>query len=131
MEKVGAVGAGDAAAHAGEVGVQRGGVLVTLVDVAAGRVGLPDFHELPGHGAAVAVQYLAGHDDPLALGFAVVLDGQVRFQGVHVLVAECRRVQLDCFRVCVVQAFGGVPQDAAAVGGVVQPGLGFGRGAVF
>ena len=124
-EAVGAVRAGDAAAHAGEVGVQRRRVLVALVDVAAGGVGLPDFHELAGHGAAVAVEHAAGDDDAFALRLAVVLDGQVRLQGVHVLVAERRGMQLDGLRVRVVQALGGVAQDAAAVRGEVQPWLGF------
>ena len=119
-EGVGAVGTGDATSDAGEVGVERGGVLVTLVDVAAGGVGLPDFHELARNRAAVAVQDAAGDDDAFALGFAVVLDGQVRLQRVHVLVTESGRVELDRFRVGMVQALGGVAQDAAAVRRIVQ-----------
>ena len=129
-EAVGAVGAGDAAADAGEVGVQRCRVLVPLVDVAAGGVRLPDLHQLAGDGTAVAVEHPAGDDDAFAQRLAVVLDGQVRFQRVDVHVPERRRVELDGFRVRVVQVLGGVAQDAAAVRRVVQPRLDLRRGTV-
>ena len=114
-EAVGAVGAGDAAADAGEVRVERRRVLVALVDVAAGGVGLPDLHELAAHRAAVAVEHPPGDDDALAERLAVVLDGEVRFQRVDVQVPEGRREQLDGLRVRVVQVLGRVAQDAAAV----------------
>ncbi len=120
-EAVGAVVTGDATADAGEVRVQRGGVLIALVDVTSGGVGLPDLHELAGNRATVAIKYTACNDDALTLRLAVVLDGQVGFQRVHVLVAESGRVELDGLRVRVVQALGGgVAQDAAAVRRVVQ-----------
>lgn len=51
-KSVGAVSIRDAAARAGEVGVQWGGMLIALVDVAAGGVCLPNFDKLSGDGAA-------------------------------------------------------------------------------
>ena len=114
-----------------KLGSMRCRVLVALVDVAAGGVGLPDLHELAGHGAAVAVEHAAGDDDAFAQRFAVVLDGQVRFQGVHVHVPERRGVQLDGLRVRVVQVLGGVAQDAAAVRARSPAAAGFPAAAPF
>ena len=122
-EPVGAVGVGEAAADAGEVRVDRGRVLVALVDVAAAGVGLPDLDELVPHRPAVAVEDPAGDDHPLADRLAAVLDGQVGLERVDVAVPEHRRPQLDPLGVGVVQVLGRVPQHAAAVRRVVQPRL--------
>ena len=62
---------------AGEVRVQRRGMLVALVHVPAGRVGLPDLHQLAPHRPAVAVQHAAAHHDALADRLAGAPDGQV------------------------------------------------------
>ena len=123
-EPVAAVVVGQAAADAGEVRVDRRRVLVALVDVAARGVGLPDLDELAAHRPAVAVEDPAGDDDPLADRLTVVLDRQVGLERVHVAVPEARRPQLDRLRVGVVQVLGGVAQQPAAVGRVVQPRLG-------
>ena len=76
-EPVVAVVVGQAAADAGEVRVDRRGMLVALVDVAPGGVGLPDLDELAAHRPAVAVDDPAGDHHPLADRLAGVLDGQV------------------------------------------------------
>ena len=124
-EPVAAVGVGEAAAHAGEVRVDRGRVLVALVDVAAGGVGLPDLDQLADDRPAVAVEHPAGDDHPLAHRLAAVLDGQVGLERVDVLRARSTgATQLDRLRVGVVQVLGRVPQHAAAVRRVVEPRLG-------
>jgi len=69
-EAVASVVIGQAAADAGEVGVDRGRVLITLVDVATAGVGLPDLDELTSHRPSVAVDHPAGHHYPFADGFA-------------------------------------------------------------
>jgi hypothetical protein len=89
-EPVLAVVAGDDATDAGEVRVERRGVLVALVHVAARRVRLPDLDELAAHGAAVAVEHPARHDDALAERIARVLDRQVGLLGRDIRVTECR-----------------------------------------
>ena len=80
-----------AATHAGEVRVDRRRVLIPLVDVAAGRIRLPDLDQLTDHRATLAVHDPAGDDHPLADRLAVVLDRQIRLQGVHIPLAEARR----------------------------------------
>ena len=57
---------GDAAADAGEVRVQRRGVLVDHVAVAAGGVALPDLDQRVGHGATAALAHATVDDDALA-----------------------------------------------------------------
>lgn len=54
-----------------------------------------------------------------------MLDGQVRFQRVHVAVAEGGRPQLDGLRIRMVQVLGGVAQHGAPVRGEVDPRLRF------
>ena len=68
---------GQAAAGAGEVRVERRGMLVALVRVPAGGVGLPDLDELAAHRAPVTVEHAPGHPDPLAQRLAGVLPGEV------------------------------------------------------
>ena len=122
-EAVAAVAVGEAAAHAGEVRVERRRVLVALVDVAAGGVGLPDLDELVAHRPAVAVEHATGHDHPLAHRLAGVLDGQVGLERVEVPLTEHRRPQLDPLRVGLLRRLGRVAQQAGAVRRVVQPRL--------
>ena len=55
-EAVSSLVVGQAAAGAGEVGVQRGGMPVVLVDVAAGGVGLPDLDQAVPDRPPVAVR---------------------------------------------------------------------------
>ena len=76
-EAVAALVVGEAAAGAGEVRVERRGVLVDLVPVAAGRVRLPDLDQRVAHRPAVLVEHAAGDDDPLAERLALVLARQV------------------------------------------------------
>ena len=54
------------AAGAGEVRIERGRVLVDLVEVAAGGVGLPDLEQRVPHRPAVVVEDASRDDDPLA-----------------------------------------------------------------
>ena len=90
-ERVAAVVVGEAAADADEVRVERRRVLVALVDVAPGRVGLPDLDELVAYRPAVAVEDAPGHLHPLADRLAAVLDGQVGLERPDVALAEDRR----------------------------------------
>ena len=122
-EVVPAVVVGEAAPHAGEVRVERRGVLVALVDVAPGGVGLPDLDQLTAHRSTVAVQDAAGDPHPLAHGLPRVLHGQVGLHPGEVALAEHRRPELDALGVGLLEALGRVAQQAAAVGRVVPPGL--------
>ena len=87
-EPVGAVGLREAPSRAREVGIERGGMLVQLVDVPPGRVGLPDLHELAGDRAAVQAEDPAGDDDPLTERLTRVLAGEIGVLGTDAGVAE-------------------------------------------
>ena len=54
------------AAGAGEIRIERRGMLVDDMDVAAAGIGLPDFDQRVRHAAAVLVEHMAVHDDALA-----------------------------------------------------------------
>jgi hypothetical protein len=111
--------------------VKFGSIGAALVDVPAGGVRLPDLDQLVAHRPTVAVEHPPRDHDPLAHRFAVVLDGQVGLEPADVAVPEDRREQLDRLRVGVVQVLGGMAQQAAAVGRVVEPGLGLLRAGTF
>ena len=66
-----------AARHAGEIQVERCGVVVDAVRVAARGVGLPDFHQRLRDRPPILVECAAVQDDPLADRFAGVLARQV------------------------------------------------------
>ncbi len=123
-EPVDPVVVGQAAPGPGEPRVQRRGVLVALVEVAAGRVGLPDLDQLAPHRPAVAVEHPPGHDHPLPHRLAVVLHGQVGLARADLVLPEHRRPQLQPLGVDLLERLGGVPQQAGAVRRVVQPRLG-------
>ena len=89
-EAVVAGGIGDAAAGAGEIGIERGLVLVHHVPVAAGGIALPDLDQRVGHGPSALVEHAALDDDALPLGLAGVLPGEVGFLRRHVGVAVDR-----------------------------------------
>ena len=78
------------AAGAGEVGIERRGVLVDGVDVAAGGVALPDLDQRVGHGPSVLVEHAALDDDALAQRLAGVLRGEVGLLRLDVGVAVDR-----------------------------------------
>src|SRR5205085_4612541 len=65
-EAVDAVLVGQAAANTEKVRVERPRPLVIAVDVAPGRIGLPDLEERVRHGVAMVVEHTPGHDDTLA-----------------------------------------------------------------
>src|SRR5690606_41349798 len=98
-EPVGALGVGEGAAHAGEVGVQRRVVLLAPMRVPPGRVGLPDLHQLPGDGASVAVQATPGDGDALPDGLPGVLPGEVVVDVGDVPVPERGGGEFDQLRV--------------------------------
>jgi hypothetical protein len=111
---------GQAASGAGEVRVQRRGMLVALVHVPAGRVGLPDLHQLPPYRSAVAVQHAPAHHDARPDRLAGALNRQVRFQRIDVGPVEDRRDQLGTLRIGVPQVPSRVTHDCAAVWRKVQ-----------
>src|SRR5450631_2022043 len=57
---------GQAAAHAQEVGIERSGPLVPLVQVATGGIGLPDLQQRVEQRRALLIEHAARHDDALA-----------------------------------------------------------------
>ena len=81
----GLVGLG--AAGAGEVRIERRGMLIDDVDVAPARVRLPDFDKRVGDRPAVLVEHAPMHDDPLPDRLAPVLSGQVLVAGLHRVLA--------------------------------------------
>ncbi|GAA2912864.1 hypothetical protein GCM10020221_05770 [Streptomyces thioluteus] len=98
-EAVAALVVGEAAARAGEVGVQRGGVAVGGVGVSARRVGLPYLDQLAADGAAAAVEYPAADGDAFAQRLPGVLPRQVVVEGADRGRAEDRAGQLGRLRV--------------------------------
>jgi hypothetical protein len=58
------------AAGAGEVGIERRGVLVLRVPIAARGIGLPNLDECLRHGMAVIIQHPAGDYDAFAVRFS-------------------------------------------------------------
>src|ERR1700736_4695825 len=65
------------AAGAGKIRIERRGMLVADVDIAAAGIGLPDFEQRIRHAAAVFIQYMTVYDDALAERLAFVLDGKI------------------------------------------------------
>src|SRR5438046_625674 len=76
-EAIAAFGISQAAAGSAEVGVQWSGVLVILVEVAAGGIGLPDLHDRAPHRAAITVEHATRDDNALADRVPRVPAGQV------------------------------------------------------
>ena len=89
-EPIAAVGPGEAAARAGEVGVKGSGVLVGGVGITASRIALPYLDQLPGNGTAIRAEQAPAQVDPLTLGFAGVPGGEVGILGTHLVGAEDR-----------------------------------------
>jgi hypothetical protein len=114
---------GQAAAGAREVRVERRGVLVTLVHVPAGRVGLPDLHQLAPDRPAVTVQHAAAYHDARPDRLTGAADRQIRLQRIDIGPPEDRRDQLGPLRVRRPQVPGRMAQDRAAVRREVQPRL--------
>ena len=54
------------AAGAGEIRIERRGMLIDDMDVAAAGIGLPEFDQRIRHAAAVFVEHVAVHDDAFA-----------------------------------------------------------------
>ena len=78
------------AAGAGEIRIERRGMLVDGVDVAAAGIGLPQLDQRVRHAAAVFIKHMAVHDDAFAERLALVLDGEVAVVLAHGLVAVDR-----------------------------------------
>lgn len=97
-EFIGAILTGDRTADTGEVRIDWCRVLIAFVNVATGSIGLPDFDELIPDWTAIAIDDLATDFDAFTNGFAVMLDGQIRFQNVYVAVTKSWGVQLNGLR---------------------------------
>src|SRR5262249_24553789 len=89
-EAVAAVVAGEAAAGAREVRVERRRVPVDLVVVAAGCIRLPDLDQRAADRPALVVEHAAGDNDPLAERVTFVLACQVVVAGPDVVLTEDR-----------------------------------------
>src|SRR6185312_16010587 len=92
-EPVAAVGVGTATAGAGEVRVERRGVLVDLVAVASARIGLPDLDQRASDRPPVLVEDPPGDGDPLADRLARMLPRQVVVELADRVLAEDRPVE--------------------------------------
>ena len=115
---------GQAAAGAGEVRIERRGVLVPLVDIPASRVSLPDLYQLTPYGAAAAVQDPAPDEDAFSDRLARAADGQVRLQHVDITGAEDGREQLAVLGIDPPEVPDRVTPDGTAVRREVQSRLG-------
>src|ERR1700682_4022843 len=80
-EFVATLGVGQRAAGAGEIRIERRRMLVAMMDITAGGVRLPDFHEGARYRTAVFVEHASRDDNPLALRLALVLAGKVGIVG--------------------------------------------------
>src|ERR1700731_4838757 len=76
-EAIAALSVREAPARTAEIGVQRCGMLIRAMCVTARGVRLPDLHKRAGHRVSVLVEHPPANRDPLALGFPVMLPGQV------------------------------------------------------
>src|SRR5665213_4351862 len=89
-EAVPSLGIGDAAAGAGEVGIQRGGVLVDGVGIPTRRVRLPHLDQGVADRTTALVEDTAGDDDALTLRLTLVLSGEVVVEWSHAPLPEER-----------------------------------------
>ncbi len=62
---------------AGEIRIERRGMLVDDMDIAAAGIGLPQLDQCVRHAAAILVEHMAMHDDALAERLTLGLDGEV------------------------------------------------------
>src|ERR1700730_16769159 len=76
-ETVVALAIGLRPAGAGEIRIERRGMLVADVDIAAAGIGLPDFEQGIRHAAAVFIQHMTVYDDALAERLALWLGGKM------------------------------------------------------
>ena len=76
-EAVAAFGVGDGLSASGEIWIEWGVMLIDCVQVAAGRIRLPDFEQRVRQGAIVFVEHTAAHDDSFAERFRGVLVRQI------------------------------------------------------
>ena len=72
---IAALGVAESAAKSGEIGIERRGVFVATVAIAAGRVCLPDLDQRMRNRPIVFVDHAAAHNDALAERFTLVLLG--------------------------------------------------------
>ena len=113
-------GVGERAARAGKIRVQRRGVLIALVRVAARRVGLPDFDERVRNRAAILVDHASLDDDPLAERLAGVLPGEIVIGGTDRVPSVHRTAQLGERLRNDDQGFLRMPERGGAILGSVQ-----------
>jgi hypothetical protein len=78
------------AAGAGEIRIERRGMLIDDMDVAAAGIGLPEFDQRVRHAAAVFIEHVAVHDDAFADRLSLALNGEVVIVRAHRLVAVDR-----------------------------------------
>src|ERR1700730_2887338 len=86
-EPVIALAVGLRAPGAGKIRIERRGMLVADMDIAAAGVGLPDLEQGIRYAAAVLIQHMAVHDDAFAERLALVLCGEIMIALAHGLVA--------------------------------------------
>jgi hypothetical protein len=91
---VAAVRVRERAPAAGEVGVERGVVVVALVRIAARGVALPQLDQRAAHRPAALVEHAAADRDALANGRTGVLSGEIAVRRPHRLVAEDRAAEI-------------------------------------
>ena len=97
-EAIAALGVRKRMSKTGEVRVERRVMLIVFVEIAAGRVGLPHFHESVRDGVTVFITHDTADDDAFALRFAGMLAREVASFYVNKFGAKCRAGN---FRKCV------------------------------
>src|SRR5690625_636672 len=118
-----AVVIGQGASGAGEVRIDRRWMLVSLMDVSARGIGLPNLNKLAGYTSASAVEKASGHFTLAAARRTALSYRHVRFRRVHVAFAGDRRPQLDACGIGGMQFFCGMAKHTAAIGRIVQTRL--------
>ena len=91
---IAAFGVGDGAARAGEIRIERGGMLIDHVHIAPGSIGLPDLDQRIRHRLAVLIEHAAVHNDALAQRLALMLLGQIGIARLHGFVSINRTGEL-------------------------------------
>jgi len=128
-ETVAALVVGEGVAAAGEVGVERGLMLIAAVKITAGGVGLPEFDEGVRDRAAVFIEDAAADDDAFAEGFAGGLASEVAGFDVDEFGAEGRAGDFRKRVGKIDERLFGSAFEAGAIGRMEMRRLGAGIGA--
>jgi hypothetical protein len=85
---------GQSSSRAGEVRIERGGVVVFRVRVSSRRIRLPNLDQAVRHGVAIPIHYSPAHNDALPQRFPRLLNRKVSIIWMNVGIAKDRACDL-------------------------------------